>query len=110
MKLLNGITKGKNKTIKIIAVVAIIGAAVYFGPKLLKNKTSGRVPMMAPQPMPAAVAPTAMPMGNATMGSLGPIASSDVGSSISGYNPSLQTAFRAHSRAALVPGHQKVLI
>lgn len=106
MKLLKGLTGGKNKTIKIIAVVAIIGAAVYFGPKLLKNRSSGRVPVMPVAPVaPGVVAP----VGPAVMGTLGPVASSEVGS-ISGYGPSLQTAFRARSRAALVPGHQKILI
>ena len=103
MKLLKGLTGGKNKTIKIIAVVAIIGAAVYFGPKLLKNRSSGRVPVMPVAPV-TPVMPVA-PVG----GVLGPIAASEVGT-ISGYGPSLQTAFRARSRAALVPGHQKVLV
>lgn len=103
---MNGITKGKNKTIKIIIGVAILGAAVYFVPKLLKRNGNGSagVPAIIPSTPIASSSPI---VGGG--GGLGYMQSSETGS-ISPYSPSLQTAFRARSRAALTPGRQKVLI
>ena len=97
MKFLNSITKGKNKTIKIVAVVAIIGAAVYFGPKLLKNRSSGRVPMVAP------VAPGPIPVPTSPITSI----TTPTGGATPMYTPT--GAFRANARVGISPLRQRVL-
>ena len=95
MKLLKGLTSGKNKYLKIGIIAVALAGALYFGPKLLKNKTSGRVPtsIMSSMPSPAVAAmpPIAAPTGL-----------------MPSYTPA--GAFRANARVGISPMRQKVLI
>lgn len=93
MKLIKGLTGGKNKYLKIGIIVVGLAALLYFGPKVLKNKTNGRVPSIAMPPPAAAAAlpPLAAPTGL-----------------VPSYTPA--GAFRANARVGISPMRQKVLI
>lgn len=96
MKLLKGLTSGKNKYVKIGGIAVVLALALYFGPKLLKNKTSGRVPnnivAAGPIPVPSTLGDISSPVGGAT-----PM-----------YTP--VGAFRANSRVGISPLRQKILV
>ena len=92
--------------LKSVLLQSVLAGALYFGPKLLKNRNGGGSVGVPIAPMPVVPSSPAIAVGG---GGLGYMQSSETGS-ISPYSPSIQTAFRARSRAALVPGRQKILI
>ena len=91
MKLLKGLTGGKNKYLKVGIIAVGLAGLLYFGPKILKNKNGGSRPMPMPSPAIAAMPPIAAPTG--VMPSFTPAG-----------------AFRANARVGISPLRQKVLV